>query len=290
MPIRSAIRNPLSWSADQAKLTALAVKSAAHAFLHTEADLNIPRPEVRRITVSDLKDVLIDGLSDFAAFRTDVIFICLIYPLAGLALARFALNYGVLPLLFPLASGFALIGPFAAAGLYEMSRRRERGMPVAWSGAFGVFGSPSIAAIIKLGLVLTGIFLFWLSAAMMIYRLTLGPAMPTSASSFVTHIFTTTAGRTMVGVGVGVGFLFALVVPAISVVSFPLLLDRRVRISTAVWASVRAVIHNPVPMLVWGLIVAAGLLLGAIPVLSGLIVVMPVLGHATWHLYRKVVL
>lgn len=289
MTIRNAIRNPISWSAGQAKLTTLAAKSVGHAFLHTEVDLNIPRPEVRRITVSDLKDVLIDGLRDFAAYRMDVLFICLIYPLAGLVLARFTLDYGMLPLLFPLISGFALIGPFAAAGLYEMSRRLEQGKPVSWIDAFGVFGSPSIAAIIKLGLLLTGIFLLWLVAAMAIYRLTLGPAMPTSISSFVTAVFTTPAGWTLIGVGVGVGFLFALIVLAISVVSFPLLLDRRVSISTAVRTSVRAVMLNPVPMLVWGLIVAGALVLGALPVLIGLIVVMPVLGHATWHLYRKVV-
>jgi uncharacterized membrane protein len=289
MTIRKVIGNPLSWSADQAKLTAHAVKSVGHAFLHTEVDLDMPRPEVRRIAVADLKDVLINGLKDFAAYRTDVIFICLIYPLAGLVLARFTLSYGALPLLFPLVSGFALIGPFAAAGLYEMSRRQERGMPVTWIDAFGVFGSPSIVAIIKLGLLLTGIFLLWLAAAMMIYRLTLGPAMPTSVSSFVADVFTTTAGWTLIGVGVGVGFLFALVALAISVVSFPLLLDRHASISTAVWTSVRAVLLNPVPMLAWGLIVAGSLVLGAIPLLLGLIVVMPVLGHATWHLYRKVV-
>jgi uncharacterized membrane protein len=283
------IRNPVEWGVGYFKLTAGALKSAGHAFLHTDEDLNIAQPEVRRISVSDLKDALTKGVSDFATYRTDVIFVCFIYPLAGLILARFTLDRGMLPLLFPLVSGFALIGPFAAAGLYEMSRRREQGKPVSWIDAFGVFGSSSIAAIIKLGLLLTGIFLLWLVAAMVIYRLTLGPAMPTSVSSFMSDVFTTTAGWTLFGVGIGVGFLFALVVLAISVVSFPLLLDRRVHISTAVRTSLRAIILNPLPMLAWGLIVTLSLVLGAIPVLVGLIVVMPVLGHATWHLYRKVV-
>ena len=283
------IRNPVEWSADHVKLTAHAVRSASHTLLHTEVDSKISLPEVRRITVSDLKDVLVKGLIDFGTYRTDVIFICLIYPLVGLVLAGFTLDYRMLPLLFPLVSGFALIGPLAAAGLYEMSRRREQGKPISWIDAFGVFGSPSIIAIIKLGLLLTGILLLWLVAAMVIYRLTLGPAMPTSVSSFVSDVFTTAGGWALIIVGVGVGFLFALVVLVISVVSFPLLLDRRVRVSTAVRTSVRAVILNPVPMLVWGLIVAGSLVLGAIPVLVGLIVVMPVLGHATWHLYRKVV-
>lgn len=280
------IRNPIEWGADSARLTAHAAKSAFRA---RDTDLNLSEPEVRRITVSDLKEVLIKGWSDFTANRTDVIFLCLLYPLAGILVARLALNNNLLPLLFPFVSGFALVGPFAAAGLYEMSRRREQGKPVSWSDAFGVFASESIAAIVKLGLLMTLLFVLWLGAAMAIYHLSLGPAMPVSISSFLSDVFTTAAGWTLIIVGGGVGFLFALVALAISVVSFPLLLDRRVSISTAVRTSVRAVTQNPVPMLTWGLIVAGGLVVGAIPALLGLIVIMPILGHATWHLYRAVV-
>jgi uncharacterized membrane protein len=283
------IRNPVEWSANQIELSAHALKSIGHAFWYPDVDVSIPQPEVERISVADLKDVLLTGLRDFAACRTDVIFLCLIYPLSGFVLASVTLRFGLLPLLFPLISGFALIGPFGAAGLYEMSRRREQGKPVSWIDAFGVFGSPSIAEITKLILVLTSIFLLWLATAMVIYRLIFGPAMPTSFHSFVTNLFTTHAGWALIAVGISVGLIFALVVLAISVVSFPLLLDRPVNVSTAVRTSTRAVMLNPVPMLTWGLIVAGGLMLGAIPALAGLIMVMPVLGHATWHLYRKVI-
>jgi len=246
-------------------------------------------PSIRRIELSDLGDALAKGLDDFAANRTDVIFLCAIYPIVGLILARLAFGYDMLPLLFPLASGFALIGPFAAVGLYEISRQRERGGSVTWSDAFAVFHSHSLGAIVVLGLLLMAIFLMWLSAAMAIYTLTLGPEPPASITAFARAVFTTDAGWALIVLGMGIGFLFALLVLLISVLSFPLLLDREVGLRTAVATSVRAVMTNPGPMAIWGLIVAGGLVVGSIPLFLGLIIVMPVLGHATWHLYRRVV-
>ena len=284
------IRNPIEWATDQVKLAGLVLGSASRAGAGFEQSEQRASLEVQRLTIADLGDVLAKGLDDFAAYRTDVIFLCVIYPVVGLVMARFAFGYGMLPLLFPLASGFALIGPFAAVGLYEMSRRREQGGQVAWPDAFGVIGSRSFAAIVVLGLSLVAIFLLWLIAAESIYELTLGPQPPVSVGSFARDVFTTAAGWAMIVVGIGVGFLFALLVLVISVVSFPLLLDRDVGLGSAISTSARAVIHNPGPMAMWGLIVACGLVLGSIPLFLGLIFVMPVLGHATWHLYRKVVL
>ena len=284
-----AIRNPVEWGVDQFKHAALAFESAGRAGRRTRDNLHSPAPVVCRIGVTDLRDVLARGVDDFGAYRTDVIFLCVIYPLVGLVLARLAFGYEMLPLVFPLASGFALVGPFAAVGLYEMSRQRETGIEVTWADAFGVVRSPSFGAIVLLGLLLMGIFLLWLVAAEAIYQLTLGPAPPASLASFVRDVLTTDVGWVMIGFGVGVGFLFALLVLAISVVSFPLLLDREVALDTAILTSVRAVVANPGPMAIWGLIVAGGLVIGSIPFFLGLIIVMPVLGHATWHLYRKVV-
>ena len=283
------IRNPIEWATDQIKLAGLVVGSASRAGVGIEEDLTPTLPEIRHLTIADLGDVLAKGLDDFAAYRTDVVFLCAIYPVIGLVMARFAFGYGMLPLLFPLASGFALIGPFAAVGLYEMSRRRELGGNVAWPDAFGVIGSRSFGAIVVLGLLLVAIFLLWLIAAESIYELTLGPQPPVSVGSFGRDVITTATGWTMIVVGIGVGFLFALLVLMISVVSFPLLLDRDIGLGTAISTSMRAVILNPGPMAIWGLIVAGGLVLGSIPLFLGLIFVMPVLGHATWHLYRKVV-
>jgi uncharacterized membrane protein len=289
MADRDHIRNPVEWSVDQLRTASAAVGQAGHHLRAPEQARESPLPAVRRIGLPDLRDALVKGLSDFGAYRTDVVFLCILYPAAGLILAWAAFGYDFLPLLFPLASGFALLGPVAAVGLYEMSRRREQGVEANWADAFGVVKAPAFGAIFVLGLVLLAIFLLWLGVAYGIYMATLGPEPPASVGSFFREVFTTGAGWAMIVVGIGVGFLFAVLVLTISVVSFPMLLDRDVGLYTAVATSVLAVVTNPVPMAVWGLIVAGGLVIGSLPVLLGLIIVLPVLGHATWHLYRKLV-
>lgn len=284
-----AIRNPVEWSVDQVKNLGHALGEAGHAIGHTKTTLHSPAPTLHRIRTSELKDVIRKGFADYGAYRTDVIALCVFYPVVGLLLARAVYGHAMLPLLFPLASGFALIGPFAALGLYEMSRERERGVQASWANAFAVLKAPAIGPILLLGLGLVLLFLVWLAVAWLIYALTLGPAVPLSIGAFARDLFTTGAGWTLIIVGCGVGFLFALLAMSISVVSFPLLLDKDVGLDTAVKTSIRAVRMNPGPMAAWGLIVAGGLVLGSIPLFLGLIVVMPVLGHATWHLYRKLV-
>jgi uncharacterized membrane protein len=280
------IRNPVEWSLDQLKSAGTTIELLV-AGRRVRDDL--APPAIRRIGAADIKDAIAKGVEDFAAFRDDVVLICVIYPVAGLILARLAFGYALLPLVFPLASGFALVGPFAAVLLYEMSRRRERGLEASWADAFAIVHSPANGAILALGLMLLVLFMLWLGAAWQIYALTLGPEPPASILGFARDVLTTERGWAMIAIGVGVGFLFAVLALSISVVSFPLLIDRKVRLSTAIKTSVAAVMANPAAMALWGLAVAVGLVLGSIPIFLGLIVVMPVLGHATWHLYRKVV-
>jgi uncharacterized membrane protein len=283
------IRNPVEWGVDQIRYAGAAVDSLGHR-AHERAGLHPATPIVRHIGAADLVYALRRGFDDFAAFRSDVVFLCVVYPVAGLVLGRLAFGYNMLPLLFPLASGFALVGPFAAIGLYEMSRRREQGVEVGWADTFDVFRSPAIGAILGLGLLLVAIFLLWLGAAAGIYALTLGPQPPASLAAFAHDVLATERGWALIGTGIAAGFVFAVLALTIGVVSFPLLLDREATFATAVSTSIRAVLANPGTMALWGAIVAGGLVLGSIPLLVGLIVVMPVLGHATWHLYRRVVM
>jgi uncharacterized membrane protein len=283
------IQSPFEWGWNRSKVSVSGIGTAAPEEYWPQARPRAGDPAIRRIGIADLRQALSSGVDDFAAHRSDVIFLCVLYPIIGLALGRLAFGYGLLPLLFPLAAGFTLIGPLAAVGLNEMSRRREQGGHVSWMDAFGVLHSPSLVAIAQLGALLLAIFALWLVVADSLYNVTLGPEEPVSISAFAHDVVATEAGWVMIGAGIGIGFLFAVAVLAISVVSFPLLLDRPVSVATALRTSLRAVGANPGTMAAWGLIIAVSLVIGSIPFFLGLIIVLPVLGHATWHLYRRVV-
>jgi uncharacterized membrane protein len=283
------IKNPVEWSGAQLVNAAHAIGSVGRSLHHMQDTVHSPAPLVRKIGTADIRAAIAQGFDDFSAYRSDVLFLGVIYAAVGLVLARLAFGLDLLPLVFPLASGFAIVGPFAAIGLYEMSRLREQGAKVTWANALDVFRAPASGSILVLGLLLVAIFLLWLFAAWEIYTHTLGPRIPDSTGAFMHDVFLTGAGRTMIVLGIGAGFLFALLAMTISIVSFPLLIDRDVGLDTAVATSVRAVLANPLPMALWGLVVAGSLVLGSIPVFIGLVVVVPVLGHATWHLYRKLV-
>lgn len=280
------IRTPPGWGADM-------IAQAYHSVIRSRpawTERLTAVPDVRRVYPEDLVWALRRGWEDFVASRSDVVLICLIYPVAGLLLARLAFGQGLLHMLFPLASGFALIGPLAAVGLNEMSRRRELGITGGWPDALGVFQSPSLGGILTLGGILLAMLLLWLVMAETVYEVTLGPKPPVSMAAFAHGVLATTPGWIMAVVGIGIGAVFAVVAFLISVVSFPMMLDYNVSLEVAVRTSLRVVRRSPRTMTLWGLIIVAGLIVGSIPALLGLIVVMPVLGHATWHLYRRAVL
>lgn len=282
------IRNPIEWSGAALVQAGRNLGTALNSLQGERVHAHDPAPAIRRITVADLLIALRKGYEDFTAYRSDVAVLCLVYVVAGLVIARLTLGHGLLPMLFPLASGFAILGPLFGVGLYEMSKRRERGDEVSWTNAFAVTGEEGFTAIVILGALVIFEFLVWLAAAYLIYRATMGPAMADNAGRFIASVFTTSAGYALIGIGCGVGFLFALLALCLGIVSFPMLLDNgRIGLENALAASFRAVARNPLPMALWGLIVAASLILGTLPFFLGLIVVLPVLGHGTWHLYRR---
>ncbi|GGJ35211.1 DUF2189 domain-containing protein [Neoroseomonas lacus] len=261
----------------------------AQVSLASEANPDQVEPVVRAIGFSDIRIALTKGYEDFMEMPTQLIFLGVIYPIVGFVAARAASGGALLPLLYPLVAGLSLMGPIAALGIYELSRRHEKGLPTTWLNTFDVLRSPAIGSIAALGVVMCVIFVAWLFAAQAVYRGTMGDELPDSFWALLGQVLTTGAGWSLILWGNMVGFFFALLILTLTVVSFPLLLDRNVGLRVAVRTSIRAVLRNPVPMAAWGIIVALLLALGCLPLFVGLAVVMPVLGHATWHLYRRVV-
>jgi uncharacterized membrane protein len=253
------------------------------------AQKTIAHPRVRHVGFADILDVLRSGFADFWDKPSHYVFLCLIYPIVGVVLLTWASTGNALQLIFPLVAGFALMGPLAAIGLYEISRRRERGIDSSWHYALDVLRSPAVPSIVAVGLMLMIIFLIWILTAQAIYIWLYGPTPPQSIIAFVQEVVTTQRGWTLLLVGNFVGLLFALIVLSTTSVAFPLLLERDVGAYAAIETSARVMLANPLPMLLWGLIVAALLVLGTVPLLVGLAVIFPVLGHSTWHLYRKTV-
>lgn len=273
------IGNPLSWAAS-------AVSAPFWASRAPRTYTGSLRTRV--LGRQDLTHALRKGWEDVMHFRSDVVFACLLYPAIGGLLIAMALQGDLVHLLFPTIAGFALAGPVAAIGLYEMSRQREAGAAVGWPALFDVMKSPRFGGIVVLALFHLIIFLVWIMTANLIFKLTLGTAEP-AIMGFVAQVLTTPAGWAMAVIGTGVGFLFAVAVLAISVVSFPMMLDRDVTLPVAVTTSVRLARENPVVIGIWGAIVAGALVLGTIPAMIGLVIVLPLLGHATWHLYRAAI-
>ncbi|KQU73204.1 cytochrome C oxidase subunit I [Aminobacter sp. DSM 101952] len=250
---------------------------------------NVEHPAIRRIGVSDVFDALRRGFEDFWDKPSHYVFLCLIYPVVGVFLITWTSGGNALQLIYPLMTGFALLGPFAAIGLYEISRRREQNMDTSWWHALEVRNSPAMPAIAVLGVMLMALFIVWLFTAQALFSWLYGDSAPATFFGLANDVLTTQRGWTLIILGNVIGFLFALVALSTTVIAFPLLLDRDIGAYAAVETSARAIMANPMPMLLWGLIVAVGLVIGTLPLLVGLAIVLPVLGHSTWHLYRKVI-
>ncbi|MFV3076101.1 DUF2189 domain-containing protein [Niveispirillum fermenti] len=246
-------------------------------------------PGIRRIGVQDLMQALSLGVQDFMAAPTQLLFLGMIYPLVGVLAAATAAQADLFPLLYPALAGISIMGPLAALGMYELSRQRELGADVTWRNALDVRHSRSLWSIAWLGAVLLAVFIAWLAVAESIHAATMATLPHAGMADFIANLLSTREGWTMIIAGNGAGLLFAMLVLTLTVVSFPMMLDRDVGMLDAIVTSFRAVWHNPFPMAIWGLMVAGLLLLGSLPLFVGLAFIMPILGHATWHLYRRMV-
>lgn len=241
-------------------------------------------PQVAQIGFKDIREVLLLGWRDFKAAPQFGAFFSLVYVFGGLGLILVGAGAMTWTLAFSL--GFPLIAPFAAVGLYEVSRRLEQDQPLEWSEVLGVVFAERKRQVPWIGAIMVIAFLFWTFLAHMIFALFMGLSALTNISTSY-EAFLTANGLTMIGVELVVGFIFALFMFCIAVVSLPLALDREVDFVTAMLTSIAAVRGNFPFMFVWALVIAVTVLVSMVPLFLGLFLSLPVLGHASWHMYRR---
>lgn len=246
-------------------------------------------PVVRKITNADVVEALVAGLRDFQRAPSFGLVLGTVCALVGFAILVSLVTFNVPYLAYPIAAGFAIVCPFLGAVLYEVSRRIERGEPLAnwlavWSTAFGR------SEVRWMGFVTLFIQIMWMYQVRLLMAIFLGyTSMEATLADFFRVVLTTNEGLAFLAVGNIVGAVLATILFSLTVISFPLILDRDVDVVTAMITSVRAVSENTGPMLLWAAIIVALLVVSSLPVFLGLLVTLPVLGHATWHLYRRVV-
>jgi uncharacterized membrane protein len=245
-------------------------------------------PVVRPIAAADIAEALAQGLRDFQAMPLFGLTFGALYAAGGILIVLSLTAFGMVYLAYPLAAGFALIGPFVAIGLYEMSRRRENGEQVTLAAVWATVRSRH--EIGWMAFVTLFIFVIWMYQVRLLIALILGiNASFSSLQQFITVVLTTGEGLLFLAIGNAVGAALSLILFSLTVVSFPLLLDRDVDFVTAMVTSVRAVVTSPIPMIGWAAVIVVLLIVSSIPYFLGLLVTLPVLGHATWHLYRRIV-
>lgn len=245
-------------------------------------------PVVRRITAADIAEALGQGLRDFQAVPLYGLAFGAFYAAGGIAILLCLTAFGMVYLAYPLAAGFAMIGPFVALGLYEVSRRREAGQPISAGAILAAVRTRS--EIGWMAFVTLFVFVIWMYQVRLLIALLLGlNASFASLQEFITVVLTTNEGLLFLAIGNAVGAALSLILFSLTVVSFPLLLDRDVDFVTAMITSVRAVVTSPLPMIGWAALIVVLLAVSAMPYFLGLIVTLPVLGHTTWHLYRRII-
>ncbi len=246
-------------------------------------------PVVRAATFDDIRIALAQGWRDFLAAPAYGLFFGGVYAFGGLLIVSTVALFGMAYLAYPLAAGFVLIGPFIAAGLYEVSRRLERGEALDWRGVIGVVFAQGGREFAWMAFVSIFAFIVWMYQVRLLLALFLGFQSFASLGAFMNVVFTTGDGLAFLAVGHIVGAVMASLVFSLTVISFPLLLDREVDFITAMIVSVQSVVKSPVVMLTWAFAIVVMVAIASAPFFLGLVVALPVLGHATWRLYRRIV-
>ncbi|MBE2276235.1 MAG: DUF2189 domain-containing protein [Rhodobacteraceae bacterium] len=245
-------------------------------------------PETLQLDMSDLRYALSHGWADFRRAPIYGLLFASFYVIGGWLIVWAVSTEGQIWWTLPAAAGFPILGPFIACGLYEVSRRLELGLPLSMGEVFGVIFRQKDRQIPSMAAMTVVYFLFWNFLAHMIFALFLGNAVMTNVSTTF-EVFLTPAGLSFLAFGTAVGAVFAALFYALTVVSLPMLLDREVDYVTAMLTSFALVRENPAIMLGWGALIAVCLFLAMLPGFLGLFVVLPVFGHASWHLYRRAI-
>ena len=246
-------------------------------------------PEIRAVSGSDLLAVLKAGINDFIHAPLPGLAIGAIFAGIGLAIVLALTAWDIPWMIYPVAIGFPLVGPFAAVGLYEVSRRRERGAPHGLGDIWPVIWAQRRRELSWMAFVMVFVFWIWMYQVRLLIALFLGLKSFATFEAFLTVVLTTEQGWIFLAIGHLVGAFLALTLFSITVIAMPLLLEREIDIVTAMITSVKTVLASPVVMLGWGVFVTLAVLLACVPFFAGIPIVLPILGHATWHLYRRAI-
>lgn len=253
------------------------------------SDIRPRAPQINSISVDDVLDALKRGIADFFRAPLFGLFFGGIYTAGGLAILYFLYQLHKPWLIFPVAIGFPLIGPFVAVGLYEVSRRLNAGEPLGWRAVLTLVFRQRERELSWMAFVVLFVFWVWLYQVRLLTAIFLGFQSMSSIDAFLRVVTTTPEGIGFLAVGTVVGGFLALALFSTTVISIPLLMEREYDFVTAIITSVNTVFRNPVPMLSFGILVTVLAIVAMVPLFFGLLVVLPVLGHATWHLYKKAI-
>ncbi|MEX3010119.1 DUF2189 domain-containing protein [Hoeflea sp. TYP-13] len=246
-------------------------------------------PEVHAVSFETIRSALKAGISDFLRAPLFGLFFGGIFAAGGWFILASLMYLNMPWMIIPVAIGFPLIGPFVAVGLYEVSRRLAAGKPLVWSEVLLVMFKQRERQLSWMAFVVLFIFWMWIYQVRLLLALFLGFKSISTIPRFIDVITSTHEGMLFVGVGTISGAILSFFLFSATVIAMPLLLDRELDFISAMIVSFKTVFKSLVPMVSWGIIVVALAIIGMIPAFLGLIIVLPILGHATWHLYEAAI-